>query len=154
MQQTLAFHIQEITKSLRKQEKDYCAKRRELEGDDGPTIDKGQTSHEDLMNDAERMEFEGMEQVAMSRDAEINNLVKSINDLAVIFKELSVLVVDQGNILDRIDYNIEQAVRHTKKANVELHKSEAYQTSRIRSCITCLIVAIVIMLIVLIIKHT
>lgn len=123
MQQTLATHIQEIAKNLRKQEKEYCGKRKELEGDEGPSVlDKGQTSHEDLMNDAERMEFEGMEQIAMSRDAEINNLVKSINDLAVLFKELSVLVVDQGNILDRIDYNIETAVRHTKKANIELHK--------------------------------
>ncbi len=118
----LALRVQDITKALRKQEKEYCIKRKELEGEDEPSLAKGAASHEDLMNDAERTEFEGMEQIAMSRDEEINNLVRSINDLAVIFKELSVLVMDQGNILDRIDYNIEQAVRHTKKANVELRK--------------------------------
>ena len=121
VQQVLAGRIQEVTKTLRKQEREYCIKRKELEGDEIPMINKGQL-HDELMNDAEKIEFEGLEQVGISRDVEIGNLVKSINDLAVIFKELSVLVIDQGNILDRVDYNIEQAVRHTKKANVELHK--------------------------------
>jgi syntaxin 16 len=32
-----------------------------------------------------------------------------MNELAVIFKELSTLVIEQGTILDRIDFNIEQA---------------------------------------------
>ena len=114
-----------MAKTLRKQEREYCLKRRELEGEDIP-VNKG-LSHEELMSDAERIEFEGLEQIGISRDVEIGNVVKSINDLAVIFKELSVLVMDQGNILDRIDYNIEQAVRHTKKANVELHKVNAYK---------------------------
>lgn len=34
--------------------------------------------------------------------------VKSIEDLSTIFKELAVLVIDQGTILDRIDFNMEQ----------------------------------------------
>jgi syntaxin 16 len=41
-----------------------------------------------------------------NRNEEINNLVGAINDLAVLFKELSVLVIDQGTIIDRIDYNV------------------------------------------------
>jgi len=122
VQQTLAAHIQELTKNLRKQEREYYVKRKELDGEDTAGLAKSGQSRQELLNDAEKIEFEVMEQVAVSRDAEINNLVKSINDLAVIFKELSVLVIDQGNILDRVDYNIEQAVRHTKKANIELHK--------------------------------
>lgn len=34
--------------------------------------------------------------------------MKSIEDLSTIFKELAVLVIDQGTILDRIDFNMEQ----------------------------------------------
>lgn len=37
--------------------------------------------------------------------------VKSIEDLSTIFKELAVLVIDQGTILDRIDFNMEQVRR-------------------------------------------
>lgn len=48
------------------------------------------------------------------RNKEIKTLVSTINDLAVLFKELSVLVVEQGTILDRIDYNIECAHKDTK----------------------------------------
>ena len=44
-----------------------------------------------------------------TKSKEITRLVNTINDLAVLFKDLSVLVVEQGTILDRIDYNIEQA---------------------------------------------
>lgn len=38
------------------------------------------------------------------------------------FKELAVLVIDQGTMLDRIDYNIEQVVHQSKEANVQLAK--------------------------------
>ena len=64
--------------------------------------------------------------------------MKSINDLAAIFKDLSVLVVEQGTILDRIDYNIESAKEDTLNANKNLEavqKSE--KSTRARNCIKC-----------------
>lgn len=122
--QTLASQVQELAKGLRRLEKEYYLKRKEIIGEEEVIPMKGNRgqSQEDFLNDGDAMELNAMELVAKSKDVEINNLVKGINDLAVIFKELSVLVIDQGNILDRVDYNIEQAMRHTKKANVELHK--------------------------------
>ena len=88
-----------------------------------------------------------------TRSKEIEQLTKSINDLAVLFKDLSVLVVEQGTILDRIDYNIETAQTHTKQANVHLEKTlEVEKSTRARSCIVTLAVLILIFLVLLVIK--
>jgi syntaxin 16 len=56
-----------------------------------------------------------LEAVAEERDAEITRIAQSIEELAQIFKELAVLVIDQGTILDRIDFNMEQVAKITTK---------------------------------------
>jgi syntaxin 16 len=67
---------------------------------------------------------------AKYKDEEITNLVKSINDLAGIFKDLSVLVVEQGTVLDRIDHNIECAKEDTTKAAEILEKVYTKEKSK------------------------
>ena len=39
------------------------------------------------------------------------------------------LVIDQGTMLDRIDYNVEQVVHQSREANVQLQKAEKAQKS-------------------------
>lgn len=53
---------------------------------------------------------------------EINKLVETINELTGIFKQMAELVYEQGTILDRIDFNIEETLENTKKANIQLEK--------------------------------
>jgi len=121
VKQILAQKVQEFTRKLRMQEKVYYTKRKDIDNEEGEIIRNSQIWN-DQLNYEEQQELENMEKIAASKDVAINNIVQSINDLAVMFKELSVMVVDQGNILDRIDYNIEQAVRNVGKGKVELKK--------------------------------
>ena len=55
------------------------------------------------------MRVDTLDAFAQERDREVRGILQSINDLAQIMKDLSVLVIDQGTIVDRIDYNMEQA---------------------------------------------
>ena len=54
------------------------------------------------------------------REREITDIAKGIIELADIFKELQTMVIDQGTMLDRIDYNIENMAVHVKAAEKEL----------------------------------
>lgn len=55
-----------------------------------------------------------------NRAAELTEIAKSIASLAELFKDLSALVIDQGTILDSIEYNVEQTVVHVQEAVKEL----------------------------------
>lgn len=44
----------------------------------------------------------------------MTTISESIEELSSMFKELVVLVIDQGTILDRIDCNMEAVVEHTR----------------------------------------
>jgi syntaxin 16 len=55
------------------------------------------------------------------RDRELTDIAKSIGSLAELFKDLSVLVIDQGTLLDSVEYNIEQTAAHVQEAVRELN---------------------------------
>lgn len=47
------------------------------------------------------------EQEGDSMNGKVGELAKSITKLSMLYKELSGLVVAQGTVIDRIDYNLE-----------------------------------------------
>lgn len=80
-------------------------------------------------------------------------MAEGIRDLQTIFKELAVLIIDQGTIIDRIDYNIERAAHHTKSATEQLAKAENSQRRNpAMCCIMCLTIALGIVSLILILK--
>ena len=88
------------------------------------------------------------------RDEEITKIAKNIEELAAIFKELSDMVIDQGTILDRIDYNMEQTVEQSKEGIEQLKKAEDHQKNSLSvKCIILLCVLIFVMVLILIFKH-
>ena len=56
----------------------------------------------------------------MQREREITDIAKGIIELADIFRDLQNMIIDQGTMLDRIDYNIERMAVDVKAADKEL----------------------------------
>jgi len=157
----LALEIGDATLKFRKMQNDY---RRRLEGNktEGTQnfeflgqVDEKTSSLDTGFSDAQQQAIAQQDDIIQSRDEDIKKIVDSVEELAQIFKELSVLVIDQGTILDRIDYNMEKVVERVETGMQELQKAETYQkNSRPLKCIILLLVLIGIMLAVLIVKHT
>ncbi|KAJ2969105.1 hypothetical protein NUW54_g13040 [Trametes sanguinea] len=64
-----------------------------------------------------------------SRDRELAEIARSIASLAELFKDLQALVIDQGTLLDSVEYNIEQTATHMEDAVRELDTATKYVDS-------------------------
>jgi len=99
--------------------------------------------------------LEHLNEKASEREKEIIKVAQSINELAQLFKELNVLVIEQGTILDRIDYNIEQAKAKVQSGVVDLEKADEYSKKMYTlKCILALLLVIIILVVVLVVKQT
>ena len=91
--------------------------------------------------------------VAKERNKEIDVMVNTVNELKKIFEEVSNMVIFQGTILDRIDYNTYQSRHHIRRGNRELEEThERLKSGCIRRLNQILIIAIFIMSILIIFK--
>ena len=79
------------------------------------------------------------------RDKEVDNIVKGVNTLHEMFKDMNVLVNEQGTILDRIDYNIEIGFDNVVKGK---KKIKAANESRKGSCFRNAIIILMIFIFV------
>jgi len=104
-------------------------------------------------SDAQLAELADREADVDERMREIQRIAKSVSDLAKMFSELSVLIVEQGTILDRIDHNMDMAVGHVEDGVKNLVTAEGYQKSaRPIICMTILMVLIVVCVIIIVVK--
>nr|CDJ93783.1 Syntaxin and Target SNARE coiled-coil region domain containing protein [Haemonchus contortus] len=91
------------------------------------------------------------EQAVKEREKEVLVVNSSIRELNSLFKDLSSMVVDQGTILDRIDYNVEQASIRVSRAVSSVQKAEKHQRNdKKMHCIFCQTVAIIVILLLII----
>ncbi|KAH7923408.1 t-SNARE [Leucogyrophana mollusca] len=85
------------------------------------------------------------------RDRELTEIANSIASLAELFKDLSVLVIDQGTLLDSVEYNIEQTSVQVAEAVKELDVATRYQKNTGRRKIIFLLLLIIFGLIIVLI---
>ena len=112
--------------------------------DDVRDVDPGFSAQQ--MRRVDRVEAHSYE-----RDREVVHILQSVNDLAGVMKDLSVLIIDQGTVLDRIDYNCEMVAVTVEEGRKQLAKAEDYQkNSRLILCIYFLAAMVGVMLLVVI----
>ncbi|ALC49389.1 Syx16 [Drosophila busckii] len=89
--------------------------------------------------------------VAQHREEEVTKIVKSIYDLNDIFKDLGHMVQEQGTVLDRIDYNVEQTQTRVSEGLRQLQRAELYQRKNRKMCIILVLAAVTLFMLLLLI---
>ena len=155
----LVTRIQNFSNEFRKNEQQYLKYLKEM----GVVIssnNENNTSNDLLTNndDDEKKNFlytqeDDLHSQIKKRDEDISVLVKSINELSVIFKDLQNIVQEQGTILDRIDYNINISYENSQKGLQSIKKAdEHHKDSCFRNAILLLFIIIFMETIMIIYK--
>lgn len=162
VQRSLAKQLQELSVSFRQSQRKYLAEVQAQKGlstgtSNGHFAGIGDLSTEEggsFFTSQQVQVVDDLQEAIESRDQEISKIAQSIEELGTIFKELAVLVIDQGTILDRIDYNMETVVESTRTGVKQLERAERAQANaRPMKCIACLVFTIFILMILLVLKH-
>lgn len=66
--------------------------------------------------------LDALDSLSLDRSEGVQKLLSNLKELSTLFEDLASLVVSQGTLLDRIDYNIEEAAEQTGQAVVQLNK--------------------------------
>ncbi|GAV79449.1 Syntaxin domain-containing protein/SNARE domain-containing protein [Cephalotus follicularis] len=164
-QRSLATDLQNLSMELRKKQSAYLKRlRQQKEGPDGVDLEmnlngsRSRTEDDDLDNmvfsEHQMAKLKKSEAFTAEREREIQQVVESVNDLAQIMKDLSVLVIDQGTIVDRIDYNIQNVATTVEEGLKQLQKAERTQKQGgMVMCATVLVIMCFVMLALLILKE-
>ncbi|KAH8671829.1 t-SNARE [Tricladium varicosporioides] len=171
IQISLAGRVQEASAGFRKKQSAYLKKLRGL-GGMTPQVDRASTPLYNNYNDPSLMESDAdksysqsaLQQTSqqqltsndaaiMQREREIMDIAQGIIELADIFKELQSMIIDQGTMLDRIDYNVERMAVDVKAADKELKVASGYQKKGTKRRIILLLILLVVgMIILLVVK--
>lgn len=153
LQRTLAGELQELSRQFRKQQKAYLARLRTREASSGALSGGRDDTFDPGFSDLQQLKADTLSTLVDDRDREVQSIVTSIHELAQVMKDLSVLVIEQGTVLDRIDYNMESAVAQVDQGVAQLEKAERKQRQGLAAtCIMFLLLAIAILVIFVVIK--
>jgi syntaxin 16 len=93
------------------------------------------------------------DQLLQKRDSELNEIVRGVTNLQELFKDLHVIVIEQGSILDRIDYNIDIGFNNVSKGKKKIiSANEHHKSSCFRNIILFLLICIFVESILILFK--
>ena len=144
----LMTQFSEFTRHFKYNQEIYIRKYNELGG--GEDLDK--KDNNEIQNENYLLKTEKVNHLKR-RDTELGELLNSMNNLTSTFRDLKNLVMEQGTVLDRIDYNIDIAAINTSKGKQHLMKaSELQKKSCFRNAMLALVFIIFIESVILIMK--
>ena len=167
---SLATRVGDVSALFRKRQSAYLKKMRSLGGIESP-FDRSSTPAQNPYVDPSLMETESDRVAAQStllqtkqkqrqtglhdsviahREREIESIAQGVIDLANIFQEIQSMVIDQGTMLDRIDYNVERMETDVKEAHKELTVATRYQKKTTKRWIILLLILVVAGMIILV----
>jgi syntaxin 16 len=86
------------------------------------------------------------------RDEAVAALIKEVTEIQEVMRDLSVLVVEQGTMIDRIDENIGAAAQHIDRGVEHIRRAhESSKSGTMAICIFVLLVAIAIAFVLMIV---
>lgn len=112
MYQNLLNRLAEISREMQINEEKYLQKYQELNGyeesfftiNNSNNLDSIETLQSHAFNSNNKKKID----ISKERNKEIDQMVNTVNELKNIFQDVSNMVIFQGTILDRIDYNTYQ----------------------------------------------
>ncbi|XP_076369436.1 syntaxin-1A-like isoform X2 [Tachypleus tridentatus] len=86
-----------------------------------------------------------------ARHADIIKLEKSIKELHDMFMDMAMLVESQGDLVDRIEYQVQQSGDHVEGARTQLVQAQEYQRRARRKKIILFVIGIILLTILILI---
>lgn len=167
MQKNYALKIQQLSSNFRKLQNNYIKFLKKDEFEQLPSLNKSnqvidQSTYNPAIDETEELESYSREAIKESssilqqkssindsmirqREQEITKLAQGVLEVSSIFKEMQNMVIDQGTILDRIDYNLENTKVDLQNASQQLTRASHYQ-KRTQKCKLILLLSLIVFL--------
>jgi len=154
MYQNLLNRLAETSRALQINEEMQLQKYHEFNGTEDSFFN---LNNYDSIETTQTQNFKSIESkkldINKDRSKEIDQIVKTVNELKEIFQEVAEMIIFQGTILDRIDYNIYESRYNIRRGNREMEEThERLKSGCLRKTNQILIICIFIMSILIIFK--
>ncbi|KAJ2707182.1 Integral membrane protein SED5 [Coemansia sp. IMI 203386] len=160
IQSSLALRLQERSAEFRTSQSKYLHKmslRKDVNTDvfalDVEQERSASRKFDMTLTDEQLLMVESNEAEIAKREGELANIHQSIVQLAEIFGQMQEMIIDQGTMLDRIDYNVENTVINVASAADELDQADKHHKgATANKCIVSLGVLVVVLVVILLLK--
>ena len=132
MKQNIITKINDFTKKFKLNQELYNNKFNHFVIDEEITNKSFSTKKNEENNSNDFLSTQENNSQLRRRDQDLTNLLNSVNELAQIFKDMQTLVMEQGTILDRIDYNIDIASTNVSKGKKNITKADKYSVELVQ----------------------